>query len=146
MALGAPCFPPGGRWRDGFSGERLAAMARSSKVLEDERELLLNYKPAKPVVGALFSPRSYYLHFAQNAAGYPARYALNEYVRALTKLLIPYVTVEEDHLDALDDLKVLFAPRALVSDPAFEKRIGDWVDQGGTLIIEELGRRVGGLS
>jgi beta-galactosidase len=62
--------------------------------------------------------------------------ALAGYCKALVKSSIPYVVVEEEHLAALDGLKILFLPRTLVMSPAVEEALGAFVQGGGTLVCE----------
>ena len=49
---------------------------------------------------------------------------------------MPYRVVEETHLDGLDELKVLFLPRAIVTDEPVEAALGEFVRRGGTLVCE----------
>ena len=65
---------------------------------------------SSPQVGVLFSPQTYYLHWAQEGSAQRVSSALQGYARALVRSSIPYLVVEEEHLDVLDGLKVLFLP------------------------------------
>lgn len=122
--------------RDGFAEARVAALRESSRIFEAQRALVSGYQPTAPQVGVLFSPSSYYLHWAQTGAGYAPRYAVEAYARALTKQSIPWKSVEEDHLDALDGLKLLIAPRVTALSTASAKRISQFVRAGGVLLCE----------
>jgi beta-galactosidase len=121
---------------DGLAEERLAAMRKTAAVLRTHRDLLEAYRPHAPEVGLLFSPQAYYLAWAEEHSARRIQQALAGYARALTRRSIPYLFVEEAHLDALDGLKVLFAPRAIVTDPATEEALERWVRAGGTLLAE----------
>jgi beta-galactosidase len=121
---------------DGFAEERLAAMRLTRKVLSDNRELIENYRPSRPEVGVLFSPRSYYLHWAQEGSARLAKEAVMGYARGLVRRSIPYLVVEEEHLDELEGLKVLFMPRVQVTHPELEERLEAFVRGGGTLVCE----------
>lgn len=44
--------------------------------------------------------------------------------------------VEEEHLEALYGLRVLFMPRVVVTDAATEERLSEFVRNGGTLVCE----------
>lgn len=121
---------------DGFGPARLAALRQTADVFERHRALLSSYQPARARVGVFFSPRTYALTWAQTGAGYPPRRALEAYARVLTKQSVPWVTVEEDHLDALDELTLLILPRTLVIDAPVEARLAAFVARGGTLITE----------
>jgi len=121
---------------DGLAEERLAAMKMSSRIIEENRELLDRYEPAKPEVGVMFSPQSYYLNWAQEGNANRCMNGLLGYVRGLARQSIPYLVVEEEHLDVLSDLKVLFLPRMIVSSPPMEDAFAEFVRNGGTLICE----------
>lgn len=122
--------------RDGFAEGRLEALRRTRAVLSEHRELLAAYKPAPPQVGVLFSPTSFSLHWAQTGAGYPPRYAIEMYARAFTKLGLPWVTLEEDHLDAAAGLRFVVAPRATALSSATERALARFVRDGGVLLAE----------
>lgn len=121
---------------DGFAHERLEALKLTAKVIAGCTELLENYKPTDCKAGVFFSPHSYFIEWAQQASHRRAQESLIGYARALVRLHIPYILVEEEHLDALEGLKVLFMPRILVTDEATERRLEEFVKEGGTLACE----------
>ena len=121
---------------DGLAAERLAAMKATAGLLAGNRRLLAAYQPARAEVGVLFSPQSYYLHWAEEGQARRPAEALRGYARALVRKSIPYVVVEEEHLRAIDDLKILFLPRVLATGPEIEHRLADFVRKGGTLVCE----------
>jgi beta-galactosidase len=121
---------------DGLAEERLAAMSASAAVIERQRPLIENYQPVEPEVGVLFSPQSYYLNWAQEWSAKRVAGALQGYCRALVRRSIPYLVVEEEHLDVLDGLKVLFMPHVIVTSPALERALEAFVRRGGTLVCE----------
>jgi len=121
---------------DGLAGERLEAMRFTGALLDNYRDLVANYRPARPEVGILFSPQSYYLTWAQERTAGRAVQALRGYARALVRKSIPCAIVEEEHLDALDGLRLLFLPRTIVVDDATVARLKDFVHAGGTLVCE----------
>ncbi len=122
--------------RDGYAEERLAATKISGDLWEKHAELFDNYVPDVSEAGILFSPQSYYLAWAQEGTANRLCEGLMGYGRALSKRSIPLVYVEETHLEALDNLKVLFMPRVIVTDPATEKALTAFVERGGTLVVE----------
>ncbi|MBS1370344.1 MAG: beta-galactosidase [Lentisphaeria bacterium] len=122
--------------RDGFAEERLAGTRVTGELWEKHAELFDGYVPDTSEVGVFFSPQSYYLAWAQEGKGERIRDGLTGYGRAFTKRSIPLVYVEENHLEALDGLKVLFMPRVIVTDPAAEKALAEFVERGGTLVVE----------
>jgi len=121
---------------DGLAEERLAAMGASAAVIERHRPLIESYQPVKPEVGVLFSPQTYYLDWAQEWSAKRVASALQGYARALVRRSIPYLVVEEEHLEVLDGLKVLFMPHVLVTSEAGERALEAFVRRGGTLVCE----------
>lgn len=121
---------------DGLAEERLAAMRITGKLLTEQESLFAAYRPARAQVGVLFSPQTYYLNWAQEGNANRSRDALLGYARALVKQSIPYLVVEEEHLEALEGLKVLFMPRAWVVDDKVASALGAFVRAGGTLVCE----------
>jgi beta-galactosidase len=121
---------------DGLAGERLAAMRASAGVIEEHAHLLENYRPAGPQIGVLFSPQTYYLAWAQENTARRPSIALQGYARALVRQSIPYVVVEEEHLEVLEGLKLLFLPHVLVTSEKTERALEEFVRKGGTLVCE----------
>jgi len=121
---------------DGLAEERLAAMRGTHEVIDRHAERLSDYQPVQPEVGVLFSPQSYYLSWAQEMIARRPAAALQGYTRALVRQSIPYLVVEEEHLDALDGLKILFLPKLLVTSEAAERALEAFVRRGGTLVCE----------
>lgn len=121
---------------DGFAKDRVAALQKTGAVLAQYKELLADYTPAPASAGFLFSPQSYYLHYAQEGHAERARNALMGYGRALLNNNIGFEVVEEEHLAALKGLRVLFMPRTAVVDTATEAALETWVRGGGTLVCE----------
>jgi len=87
-------------------------------------------------VGVWFSPQSYYLQHAQVGDAGAVANAFHGYCRALVRKSIPFVAVEEEHLDVLDGLQALFLPRTLVLTPDAEQALMRFVERGGTLVAE----------
>jgi len=121
---------------DGYAAERLAAFKAASGVLEKHKDVLVKYRPDRPEIGLYFSPQSAYLHWCNNKSGETYLNALLGYGKALVRKNIPFEMIEEEHLDELKRLKVLFMPRALVTDEKTEKKLIDYVSGGGTLVVE----------
>ena len=111
-------------------------MKITGKVLRENIDLFRSYKPDPATVGVFFSPQSYYLTWAEEANANRGVSALIGYCRALVKNSIPYVVVEEEHLDSLDGLRILFLPRTIVMSTAVEEALSTFVKNGGTLICE----------
>ncbi len=122
--------------KDGLAAERLDAMRVTGHVLAENAALIDAYRPTPGRVGVLFSPQSYYLQWASTGSGGVCRQALGGYARALVKRSIPYRVIEEEHLDELAQIDVLYLPRVLVTGPELERRLEDFVRGGGTLVCE----------
>ncbi|MBN1580503.1 MAG: beta-galactosidase [Anaerolineae bacterium] len=121
---------------DGLAEERLAAMNKTGKVLQQYGGLLRDFKPAPARVGILFSPQSYYLYWSQDGTARTALNGIRGYARAMVRHNIPYLIVEENHLDRLDGIKILFLPRLAVLDDETARKLAAFVEQGGTLVCE----------
>ncbi|MGI5869507.1 MAG: beta-galactosidase [Kiritimatiellia bacterium] len=121
---------------DGLAEERLEAMRATGRVLREHRSRFEAYQPVTPEVGMLFSPQSYYQDWAQNGNADATTSAFIGVARALVRNNIPYVVVEEEHLEALEGLKVLFLPRTNVMDDAVAEKLSAFVRGGGTLVCE----------
>ncbi len=121
---------------DGLAEARLAAMRETGRALEAHADLLAAYRPDEAEVGLMFSPQSYYLHWAREGSAWRAADSLQGYAKALTRRSVPYRFVEEAHLDDLAGLKLLILPRCLVTDAAQEEALAAFVRGGGTLLVE----------
>ena len=121
---------------DGFFPERAEAMRRTAGVLEQHGAAISGFRPEAAEVGVLFSPNSYYLHWACEGTGSKSQMAVQGYGRALLKQHVPFRLVEEQHLDGLDGLKLLFLPRIAVVDQPLAERLEAFVRGGGTLVCE----------
>jgi len=121
---------------DGYAAERLAAFKSTEGVLEKHKNIWDKYRPERPEIGIYFSPQSAYLHWCNNKSGQTYMNAVLGYGKALIRKNIPFEMMEEEHLDELKRLKVLFMPRALVTDEKTEKKLIDYVSGGGTLVVE----------
>lgn len=122
--------------RDGCARQRLEAMRKTGGLLEENESLFANYRPIKPEVGIFHSPQSYYLHWAQESTADRAVRAAVAYARSLVRRSIPYLLVEEEHLEALKGLKILFMPRCLVLEQKTEKALEEFLRQGGTIVTD----------
>jgi len=121
---------------DGLAEPRLAAMRKTSDLMSAYKEELASYMPHTPAVGVYFSPQSYYLHWNQEGDSGLPQNAILGYTRALLRNQIPYTIIEEEHLDSLEDVDILFMPRALVIDEDQAVALSEWVEGGGTLVTE----------
>jgi beta-galactosidase len=121
---------------DGHRAERLREMARTGRLLAEHDELLSAYEPDRADAGVYFSPQTYYLHWTEEGRDSRAVQAARGYARALVRSNIPFRLVEEEHLDELDGLRVLFLPRTLVVDDGQAAKLAEFVRNGGTLVCE----------
>jgi beta-galactosidase len=121
---------------DGFANERIAAMQHTGKLLKQYSGLLENYKPAKSEVAIMFSPQTYYLYFAQESEARKPLNSIRGFCLALIRNSVPFKIVEEEHLEELKDVKILFLPRVTVLDDVTIKKLRKFVMDGGTLYCE----------
>ncbi|MEK6796961.1 MAG: alpha-amylase family protein [Spirochaetota bacterium] len=121
---------------DGKREERVAALQRTGKILTAHEKLLDGYRPATPEVGVFFSPQTYYLNWAQEGKAGKSRDALDRYSTALVRENIPYSIIEEEHLDALSGITILFMPRTFTVDDTVAEKLLAFVKNGGTLVTE----------
>ncbi len=121
---------------DGLAEERLAAMRVTGDVLSRYNDVLEQYKPCAAEVGVLFSPQSYYYYYAVEGNARLPQKGLSGYGRGLVRSSIPFSIVEEEHLEELDRMQVLFVPRATALAAAVQEKLLAFVEQGGTLVAE----------
>lgn len=122
---------------DGLTDDRIKGLQSTRKILDKHQAVFNAYKPQQKMdVGVLFSPQSYYMVFSQDGKATRSIQALQGYSRALTRNSIPFVLVEEEHLDSLKGLKILFLPRVLVFTEKLDKALREFVKNGGTLVCE----------
>ncbi len=125
---------------DGLAEERLAGFRGTAAALAACGDALEGYRPDPGEVGVLFSPQSYYLYWSQEGTPARAMDGLEGTCRALVRESIPYTVIEEEHLDDLEGIRVLFCPRAVVMSEETERRLEEFVRRGGVLVGEsELG-------
>lgn len=121
---------------DGLAPERLAAMRMTGILIKEYNNLISVYRPVKPEVGVMFSPQSFYLYWAQEGSAKRSVDAMNGYSRCLVRNSTPFTIVEEEHLEVLSGLKILFLPRVIVTDRTTEKALENFVKEGGTIVCE----------
>ncbi|MEM2888464.1 MAG: beta-galactosidase [Candidatus Bathyarchaeia archaeon] len=121
---------------DDLAEERLEHMKVTGKLIEDYGDMIAKYRPARSEIGVMFSPQSYYLAWAQEGSAERIMRGLLGYCRSLARQSMPYTVVEEEHLDVLHELKVLFMPRTIVTSESVEETLAEFVKKGGTLVCE----------
>lgn len=121
---------------DGHAEQRIAAHKVTGAVLEKHGRLLREFRPDSAPVGVWFSPRTYYLEWSQRGDATRAMHSIQGVCRALVRQSIPYTIVEEDHLDRLDELSLIYMPRTLVLDQSAHKALARFIDRGGVLVTE----------
>ena len=123
--------------RDGLAEDRIKGLQNTRRVIDENKSMLSSYTPNKKIeAGILFSPQSYYLTWSQEGNAKKSTNAMEGYARALVRTSTPYKVIEENNLDSLKDLKVLFLPRVLVFNETLTKALTSFVDDGGTLVCE----------
>ena len=121
---------------DGLAEERIAAMQVTGRVLNEHADIMGGYAPEPGTFGVLFSPQSYYYYAAQDGHARKPQAALHGACRALVRRSIPFTVVEEEHLDVLADLKVLYLPRTTAITRDAEEALLKFVREGGVLAVE----------
>jgi beta-galactosidase len=111
-------------------------MQHTGKLLRDYSSLLENYKPAKSEVAIMFSPQTYYLYWAQEAEARKPLNSIRGFCLALIRNSVPFKIVEEEHLEELKGVKILFLPRVTVLDDVTIEKLRKFVMDGGTLYCE----------
>lgn len=122
---------------DGRAPDRLARISRLRELLDKHQVLLGQYQPDTAKVGVLFEPSTYYLEWAAYGSDHTdVRDGLVGYCRALEAGQIPYTIIETNDATRLHGLSVLIIPTPWVLDPTMAHAIGDWVEEGGLLVVE----------
>ncbi|HCE43620.1 MAG TPA: beta-galactosidase [Lentisphaeria bacterium] len=121
---------------DGFADERIAAMQHTGSILEKYSGLLDGYKPAGAEVAIMFSPQTYYLYWAQDGSAQKVLVSIRGFCKAMIRNSIPFKIVEEEHLEELEGVKILFMPRMIALDDATAEKLRKFVEAGGTLYCE----------
>lgn len=121
---------------DGYAEERIAAHQITGRVLDEHGQLLAAYRPDAAAVGIWFSPSCYYLEWSETGSAVKSMQAIQGVARALIRASVPYRIVEEEHLDGLDDLSLVYLPRTLVVDEPAQTALVQYVRRGGILIVE----------
>lgn len=111
-------------------------MKTTHQVLQQNESLIEDYRVDAGEVGVLFSPQSYYLHWAQEETSKRCIQSMQGYLRALVRHSISYRVIEEEHLNDLGAIKILFLPRTLVVSDVLAERLTAFVQNGGTLVCE----------
>lgn len=121
---------------DGLADERIAAMQHTGKLLKQYSGLFESYKPAGSEVAIMFSPQTYYLYWAQEAEARKPLNSIRGFCLALIQNSVPFRIVEEEHLEELEGVKILFLPRVTVLDDGTIEKLKKFVMDGGTLYCE----------
>ncbi|MFP4379053.1 MAG: beta-galactosidase [Candidatus Sumerlaeia bacterium] len=121
---------------DPNSQDRLEAMKITGDFITTHEKLIADYVPDSSPVGVMFSPQSYYVDFAQTGSANMAADSLSGFCRALLRNQTNYVVIEEEHLEELENIKILFMPHVLVTEPHVEAKLAEWIRNGGTLVTE----------
>ena len=121
---------------DGYREDRLQGLAKTADVLKKYGKTVEGFKPNGGEVGILFSTTSIYLAWSQESNGWRVLSAVQGYGEALQSLQISYTIVEDNHLDILRNIKILFAPAALALSDQAKHRLEEFVRGGGILVCE----------
>lgn len=122
--------------RDGFAGDRLAAMTQTGAVLEKHDKLLEAYKPDPVHVGIYFNRQNHYLDYAAKGSAERSVSGQRAFAMALERLNIPYRYVEDRCMEDLRGIKLLIMPFAMIVSDDASRIIANFVRNGGTLLLE----------
>ena len=121
---------------DGYADERIEAMKETGELLQKYDGLLEGYKPDPVKVAVLFDPNTFNLGWAQDGSARRSRDSIVGYLTALERIQVPYRVLESSYLENLNDMKVLVMPWPLVVPPDTADHVVEFVENGGTLLIE----------
>ena len=121
---------------DGLADARLAAMRKTTDMVNANMGLVDAYRPDPAQVGVLFTPENYLLQWADMGVATEAADGVFAYCTAMERLRIPYEIVESRHLAVLDQLKVLLMPWSVVLPPETQAAILAFVRRGGRVLFE----------
>ncbi len=121
---------------DGFAEERTKAMRTTGSLFKRYSELICGYRPETAEVAVMFSPQTYYLYGAEEGHAGRVLSSLRGYCKALICNNIPFKVVEEEHLEELAGIKILFIPRTTVVDDITAEKLEKFTREGGTVFAE----------
>ena len=123
---------------DGYAKERLDLMKKSADLINRYNKLLEEYQPDsyEEQVGVYFDADIVNLEWAGTGEARRAFESILGYLVALETIQCRYTVIESNRLDSIDKLKVCILPLPLIIKPEVAKRLLDFVEKGGTLIIE----------
>lgn len=123
---------------DGHAEDRLSELQKSGELISRYNKLLEDYKPDayEETVGVYFDADTVNLEWARSGQGRNAFESILGYLVALETIQCRYTVVESNHLEAMERLKVCILPFPLIIKPEVTDRILEFVEKGGTLIIE----------
>ena len=121
---------------DGYADERIAAMKETGELLKKYDDLLQAYMPDPVKAAVLFDPNTYNLEWAQDGSARRSRDSIVGYLTALERIQVPYCVQESSRLGNLDRMKVLIMPWPLIVPPETANKVVEFVQKGGTLLIE----------
>ncbi len=121
---------------DGYAKQRLAAMNETCKFLDSHKKLVDDYVPDAPKIGIVFEPDTFYLDWAEHGKSDNSCLSLLGYLTTLEKLRIPYRVIETNHFKINSSIKLLIFPWPLVINDKIEQQIVDFVNSGGTVVVE----------
>jgi beta-galactosidase len=122
--------------RNDNTKDRIDVYRRIGDVIKKNEILLDAYLPDRPEVALLHDANAYNLEWADTGDTEESVYNLKGWSKALERSHIPYSFVDSGHLDALDGVKLLVMGRPSVVPPAVAERILQFIQAGGTLLIE----------
>lgn len=122
---------------DGDADARLRALTKTGAVVSRERKLLDEYRPDPAKIGVIFEPAGYQLDWAEfGVNNHQAHWSVRGYLHALERLQLPYEVIESGHSEPLAHCRLVIMPWPLIVNPRLAAKLIDWVEAGGTLLVE----------
>ncbi|WP_432799952.1 beta-galactosidase [Poriferisphaera sp. WC338] len=135
---------------DGFADARLKAIQSSVEKLKETGIANNGFRPLPPEVGVVFQRDSYWINWMRSreyAPGYydAPQYTLS-YLRALEALQQPYVLLDDEHIDRMDNygkLKLVIVPDSSMLSDKVAAKLRRFAEQGGVVWVEGAPGRFG---
>lgn len=121
--------------RDGSASERVLEAAQDHKLIQDQWEIIKDYKPS-PEVAVLVDIDNALLTFAMSGKEDASTKSFAGYYKALWNSDVLVDFVEPQSLVNSSNYKVIIAPWHLIGKKETCDRLREFVEAGGTLVLE----------
>ncbi len=126
-----------GIWdRNDGTGKRLKVFGEIGSFLARHGALLDDYQPDRPETALFHDANAYNLEWAATGDTAESVFSLKGWSKALERARIPYSFVDTGHLEGLRGIRLLVMGRPAVVSASAAQNILQFVEDGGTLLIE----------